>query len=546
MRIGFLGTGVMTTALGARLVRAGHEVVIGSREPARARWLSEKLGAAGAGDYRHAAQADVVIVAVHDTEVLQVVGSVVDLLDGTVVIDLNNPIDPPSFESRYAGGASLGERLAEIAPAARVVKAFNTVYAEWLDEGADTRFAPVQVFLASDDEAAKDVVTGLVRQIGAEPIDVGPLRVARHLESIAGFEVDLVGRGYAPFVGLRLIAGQDGRPGDGHRARISVVGPNPAIDRTEEIEEFRPHEVNRATVSSPRAGGKSFIVARALRRLQQPVSLYGFLGGTAGQYLRSECAELGICDRHTAIAGETRINSIVVDRATGGVTVVNEPGPTVSDSEASSLVDALHDDLAADDLLLLSGSLTHGLRVGFYAELVDLAHSRGARAVVDAAGEVLVRAVAARPWAVKCNLEEFQAIAPDAPSRLVTDGDRDRLLRAMNSLVGAGVHLVIVTLGADGLLAATETDVFQVTAPRVTVKNPTGSGDTFLAAFASACAAREPLAQALRFGVAAASANAAVLEPDIGPSPDLGALVEQTLVQRLPRGSAPTVPGTTP
>ena len=207
MRIGILGTGAMTTALGARLVRAGHEVVIGSREPDRSRALSEELGAAGAGDYRFAAQADLVIVALHDTEVLHIVESLADVLAGTVVIDLNNPLDPPSFESRYAGAESLGERLATAAPGATVVKAFNTVYAEWLAEDAEGGSPPVQVFLASDDEVAKGAVTALVRQIGAEPVDVGPLRAARQLESLAGFEVALVDRGYAPFVGVRLIAG---------------------------------------------------------------------------------------------------------------------------------------------------------------------------------------------------------------------------------------------------------------------------------------------------------------------------------------------------
>lgn len=545
MRVGILGTGAMTRALGAKLVQAGHEVVIGSRDPDRARRLSESIGASAGSEYREAAKSDVAFIAVRDTEVLQIVASLADVLDGVVLIDLNNPIDPPSFESRFAGGPSLGEHLAEAAPGAKVVKAFNTVYAERLADTADHRSGPVQVFLASDDEPAKTLVAALVRQIGAEPIDVGPLRAARHLESLAGFEVDLVERGYAPFVGLRLISGHDVPTTDDIRPRISVVGPNPAMDRTEELDEFRPHHVNRAATSSPRAGGKSFIVARALRRLERPVAMYGFLGGTTGEYLGSECAKLGIRDRHTAIAGETRINSILVDAATGGVTVINEPGPEVTDSEASALLDALRDDLAADDLLLLSGSLPRGVRLGFYAELVELARSRGALAVVDADGDVLVQAIAARPWAVKCNLEEFRAIAEGAPEQLDTGADRDRLLAAMSAVVSTGVHLVIVTLGADGLLAVSESGMFGVVAPHVTVKNPTGSGDTFLAAFAAAVADRLPLAEALRFGVAAASANAAVLVPDIGPSPDLAMLVERTTVEHLVLESGPEALGTT-
>jgi 1-phosphofructokinase family hexose kinase len=316
------------------------------------------------------------------------------------------------------------------------------------------------------------------------------------------------------------------------------------MDRTEEIESFRPNEVNRATVSSPRAGGKSFIVARALRRLDRPVTLYGFLGGATGQYLRAECVKLGIRDSHTTIADDTRINTILVDKRSGGATVVNEPGPVVTASEVDLLERDLTHDLAENDLLVLSGSLPRGVDTDFYAGLVRLARSRGALSVVDAEGDVLVSAVAAHPWAVKCNLHEFHAVAPDAPERLVTEADRDSLLGAMAAIVATGVALVIVTLGADGLLAVTESEAFHVAAARVATKNPTGSGDTFLAAFAAACADGSDLADALRFGAAAASANAAVLVPDIGASPDLAPLVERTSVQRLELGRVPAPLGT--
>lgn len=198
----------MTRALGGLLVQAGHEVVIASRDPERAARSSAEIGATPAADHREAARSGVVVVALDDRAVLEVVESLADLLDDVVLIDLNNPIDPPHFESRYAGGASLAERVAATAPGARVVKAFNTVYAEWLEaiaSGTDTE--PVQVFLASDDEQAKAIVAELVEAIGCLPIDVGGLRVSRHLENLTGFEVDLVQRGMAPYLGVRLVAG---------------------------------------------------------------------------------------------------------------------------------------------------------------------------------------------------------------------------------------------------------------------------------------------------------------------------------------------------
>lgn len=333
---------------------------------------------------------------------------------------------------------------------------------------------------------------------------------------------------------------------DAPRPHIAVVGPNPAMDRTEEIEHFRPHEVNRALVSSPRAGGKSFIVARALRRLNRPVTLYGFLGGATGQYLRAESVRLGIRDRQTPIKGETRINTVLVDRHTGRATVVNEPGPMVTEQEADQLLAALNADLTAGDILILTGSLPRGVDRGLYAKLVQLARQRGALSIVDAEGDVLAYTVAALPWVVKCNLIEFRSIAADAPHRMATGNDYQRLLRAMRDVVNTGVGLVIVTLGSDGVMAASATEAMHVAAAPVDTKNPTGSGDTFLAAFAAACADGAPLEEALRLGTAAASLNAAVLVPDIGPDPALGSIVERVAATRLEPVQEPARSGSKP
>ena len=314
------------------------------------------------------------------------------------------------------------------------------------------------------------------------------------------------------------------------RPAILVVGPNPAMDRTEQLHDFRLHEVNRAVVSSPRAGGKSFIVARALRRLGDQVTAYGFLGGATGRYLRDECVKLGIRDRHTDIADDTRINTILVDDRTRLSTVINEPGPLVSPAEVAALTSAVADDLQPGDLLILSGSLPRGADDDFYASLIALGRYRGARTIVDADGSSLAGAVAATPWALKCNLQEFRGIAPNAPEDIFGEHDRTLLVAAMRELVETGLEVVIVTLGAAGLTAVTRTHVFSVEAASVETKNATGSGDTFLAGFASAISATEDLGSALRFGAAAASANAAVLIPDIGPDPQLDDLLARTRV----------------
>ena len=208
MRVGFLGSGPMTRALGARLAAAGHDVVVGSRDAERAEEVAAGMGVGpgrvAGGDHRDAAACEVVVVAVHDPVAIETVAGLSDMLAGTVLIDLGNPLDPPHWESRLAGGPSLAERIAEAAPRARVVKAFNTVYAELLALPAPEGAPAPQTFVASDDDAAKSLVIDLARAIGTDPVDAGPLRMSRHLEAVAGFEVALTARGFADAVATRV------------------------------------------------------------------------------------------------------------------------------------------------------------------------------------------------------------------------------------------------------------------------------------------------------------------------------------------------------
>ena len=143
----------------------------------------------------------------YDAVAIETVTRLRDLLAGAVLIDLGNPLDPPHWESRLAGGPSLAERIAEAAPRARVVKAFNTVYAELLALPAPEGAPAPQTFVASDDDAAKSLVIDLARAIGTDPVDAGPLRMSRHLEAVAGFEVALTARGFADAVATRVSPG---------------------------------------------------------------------------------------------------------------------------------------------------------------------------------------------------------------------------------------------------------------------------------------------------------------------------------------------------
>ncbi|XTP37522.1 NADPH-dependent F420 reductase [Mycobacterium sp. TJFP1] len=211
VEISFIGAGEMTEVLGRRLLASGHDVMIGSRDLARARDLAEQIGGAKCGNYRQAASfGEIVVVALHNRVVIPAVRKLAEQLTGKIVVDCNNPVDPPDFENRYGGTFSLAEAMSQEAPGARVVKAFNTIYAEVLQGGRLQDDVPVSLFLAGDDTKAKQAVAALGDDLGYPGVDVGGLRAARHLENLAAFEIHMAfAREIAPYVSLTLVAGID-------------------------------------------------------------------------------------------------------------------------------------------------------------------------------------------------------------------------------------------------------------------------------------------------------------------------------------------------
>jgi 8-hydroxy-5-deazaflavin:NADPH oxidoreductase len=190
MKIGIIGAGHMAAVLAARWIAAGHEVMIGARDAERGKVLAARLGPdVPSGTLREAAvYGEAALLAIWPTGVIPALleaGAADGTLAGRILIDCNNPVETGSF-TLTTGEVSLAEQLARLAPGSRVVKAFNQCHVDvWAMEPPRFDGRPLVVPIAGDDPAGKDVVAGLVRDIGCEPRDVGPLHRARHLEAMA-------------------------------------------------------------------------------------------------------------------------------------------------------------------------------------------------------------------------------------------------------------------------------------------------------------------------------------------------------------------------
>lgn len=190
MKITVIGAGNMGSAFVKQLHGAGHSVKITSRDFSKATALAAKFAGVTAVPAKGAADdADAIVLAAGYGDAVAALGALGNLT-GKVVIDITNPLTADYMGLTLGHTTSAAEEIAKAMPTAIVVKAFNTLFASVLDEGA--AFSPnakVSVFVAGDSEAAKQTVKQLATSMGFEAVDAGGLKNARYLEPLAGLNV---------------------------------------------------------------------------------------------------------------------------------------------------------------------------------------------------------------------------------------------------------------------------------------------------------------------------------------------------------------------
>src|SRR5881409_2434437 len=186
MRIGILGSGLMGGKLGTIWARAGHEVVFSyARSEQKLKKLArEAQGNAKAGTPGEAArEADVLLLAVHWSRIDDVLKQAGDL-SGKVVVSCSLPMNADDTDLVIAHTSSGAEALAKRVPKARVVSAFGTVPSEVLFDvfAARRKATRPSLVYCGDDTSGKKIAAQLIRDVGFDPIDAGPLRIARYTE----------------------------------------------------------------------------------------------------------------------------------------------------------------------------------------------------------------------------------------------------------------------------------------------------------------------------------------------------------------------------
>ena len=184
MKIGIIGAGNMGSAFARRLAAADHEISIAATDLDESRRVASDVGRRVRALPREdvAEGTDLLILATpyhHSVDALRAIRHT----DGKAVIDISNPLTEDMSGLAIGHTTSAAEEIQRAVPAAKIVKAFNTIFATLLG-GAAGGGSKVQVFYAGDDAGAKDTVRRLAESAGFEPVDAGPLANARYLEPL--------------------------------------------------------------------------------------------------------------------------------------------------------------------------------------------------------------------------------------------------------------------------------------------------------------------------------------------------------------------------
>ena len=205
MKIAIIGAGNVGGAVARGVTKAGHAVIVTAADPAQAQSVAQQVGGTAAGGVAEAARgADVIVLAVPYGAVADVAGRLGDAAAGKVVVDATNPLNE-DMTSMVVTERSGAEEVQARLPGARVVKAFNTVFAANQSD-ATAGGTVLDGFYAGDDETAKQTVRDLLAGIGFRPIDAGPLAQARALEHLAFLNITLnAGHGWSWQSGWKLV-----------------------------------------------------------------------------------------------------------------------------------------------------------------------------------------------------------------------------------------------------------------------------------------------------------------------------------------------------
>ncbi|MDO4507295.1 MAG: 1-phosphofructokinase [Spirochaetales bacterium] len=281
---------------------------------------------------------------------------------------------------------------------------------------------------------------------------------------------------------------------------IWTLTVNPSLDYNLQLKEFKEGMVNRSQKESITAGGKGINVSIVLNNLGMKSTALGFTGGWTGVKIESLLSKQGVDTDFVYLPkGDSRINVKIKSQ---NETEINAIGPVIDEAHVEFLFMKLNS-LCDGDILVLAGSIPSCLGSDFYTRIMTFLSDKKIDFVVDATGNLLLETLQYRPFLIKPNNHELGELFG------VKVETQDQALEYARKLAEKGARNVLVSLAGDGaVLLSEDGKEYRCNAPKGTVVNSVGAGDSMVAGFIAGWTQMREYEHALKMGISCGSASA--------------------------------------
>jgi 1-phosphofructokinase family hexose kinase len=284
---------------------------------------------------------------------------------------------------------------------------------------------------------------------------------------------------------------------------IVTLTLNPAVDRNVQADRLVFEDRAYILSTNETAGGRGINASTVIHGFGGATKAIACTGGRNGRRFEELLATVGFPTALVKIRHSIRANLTIVDKQ-GLAVKLNERGPHIQASELEKVERTVAENLDGAKWLMLCGSVPPGVAPDFYARIIRLAQKASVKTLLDTDGDALVSGMDAGPTAVAPNQAEAERLLNRA---LITQA---HFRNAAARMVAMGAESVILSLGSRGAVAANKDTVISAAAPSIDAVCPIGAGDALAAAFVWALADGKPFEEAVKWGVAAGTASAAL------------------------------------
>ncbi|NVY95737.1 1-phosphofructokinase [Lactobacillus sp. DCY120] len=304
---------------------------------------------------------------------------------------------------------------------------------------------------------------------------------------------------------------------------IYTITVNPAIDYVLQLDQTLDlGAVNRAQNDVKLPGGKGVNVSRILQELGFDSTVWGFLGGATGKMFANLLQQHQLHTEFTPVQDDLRIN--VKIKADNEETEVNGQGPAITPAEKQAFLDQVKK-IQKGDVIVMAGSLPRQLDNDFYLEIARMVTQQGAEFVIDTTGQALLDTLPLHPLVVKPNNHELADLFHTSFQ------DVSEIITAARKLLDLGAKHALVSMAGDGALLITPEHAFSCNAPKGTVQNSVGAGDSMIAGFVGTYMQTQDALESFHQGAACGSATA--FSQDLATLDKIKTVYQQIMVTQL-------------